>query len=352
MLSTCIMVKFQMLQRFFSSHIAYTRTRIILCLLFAFLTAGCASLPKNYSHTLYEKSVVGADRFVEAGGYNIHYIEAGAGRPVVLIPGAFSTYRVWNLLIPKLSRQFRVIAIDYVGVGDSDKPGDSFDYSVRSQANIIAEVIRKLNLGKVRLAGVSYGSGIALDIAGRYPDLVENVICIEGGAFIMPEQLNHNKSTALLGIPIIGDFFLGALKTGLFDRIAAKGVMGEAWDHLDSSQKEEVLKIITANLKTASRTAWYRIYRSITSPVDFTEELRYSSVPIKYLYGEQSRYRSVGRTNADIIRSIALNAEVISFNDGIHDLELQYPSKIYDVITSPGIYTELASDLLLLHQNN
>ena len=128
------------------------------------------------------------------------------------------------------------------------------------------------------------------------------------------------------------------MKTGLFDRIAAKGVMGEAWDHLDSSQKEEVLKIITANLKTASRTAWYRIYRSITSPVDFTEELRYSSVPIKYLYGEQSRYRSVGRTNADIIRNIAFNAEVISFNDGIHDLELQYPSKIYDVITSPGIY--------------
>ena len=330
----------------------YTLTRIILCLLFAFLTAGCASLPKNNSHALYEKSSVGADRFVEACGYNIHYVEVGSGRPVVLIPGAFSTYRVWNLLIPKLSQQFRVIAIDYVGVGDSDKPGNSFDYSVRSQATIIAEVIRKLNLGKVRLAGVSYGSGIALNIAGRYPDLVENVICIEGGAFIMPEQLNHSKSTALLGIPIIGDFFLGALKTGLFDKIAAKGVMGEAWDRLDSSQKDGVLKIITANLKTASRTAWYQIYRSITSPIDFTEELRNSSVPIKYLFGEQSKYRSVSRTNADIISSIALNAEVISFDDGIHDLELQYPGKIYDVITSPWMYTKLAPDLLLLHQNN
>ncbi len=273
-----------------------------------------------------------------SGLVQIHYVEAGSGRPVVLIPGAFSTYRVWNLLIPKLSRQFRVIAVDYVGVGDSDKPEDVFDYSVKSQADVIAGVIRKLNLGKVRLAGVSYGSGIALDIAGRYPELVENVICIEGGAFIMPEQLNHSKSTALLGIPIIGDFFLGALKTGLFDKIAAKGVMGKAWERLDSSEKERVLKIITANLKTASRTAWYRIYRSITSPVDFTEELRYASIPIKYLYGEQSRYRNVSRTNADIIRSIALNAEVISFDDGIHDLELQYPGKIYDVIARPWTY--------------
>lgn len=332
------MVKFQMLQRFYCSHIPYARTCIVVCMLYAFLAVSCASIPKNNSHTLYEKSSVGADRFVEAGGYNIHYVEAGSGRPVVLIPGAFSTYRVWNLLIPKLSRQFRVIAVDYVGVGDSDKPEDVFDYSVKSQADVIAGVIRTLNLGKVRLAGVSYGSGIALDIAGRYPELVENVICIEGGAFIMPEQLNHSKSTALLGIPIIGDFFLGALKTGLFDKIAAKGVMGKAWERLDSSEKERVLKIITANLKTASRTAWYRIYRSITSPVDFTEELRYASIPIKYLYGEQSRYRNVSRTNADIIRSIALNAEVISFDDGIHDLELQYPGKIYDVIASPWTY--------------
>ncbi len=324
---------------------------LVLLLLSAFSVAGCGSVSRNDAHSLYEKSAVGIDRFAVAGGYNIHYVDVGSGKPVVLIPGAFSTYRVWNLLLPKLSQQFRVIAIDYVGVGDSDKPGSEFDYSVRSQADVIADLIRSLDLGKVRLVGVSYGSGIALNIAGRYPGLVEKVVCIEGGAFIMPETLNHSKSTALLGIPVIGDVFLGALKSGLFDKVAVKGVMGNAWLSLDAKEREEILKIIAMNLKTASRTAWYRIYRSITSPIDFTEELKYSSVPIRYLYGEQSRYRDVSRANADIIRNIALNAEIISVSDGIHDLELQYPGKVFDAITSPWGNAELASDLLIRRNN-
>ncbi|MGO9614586.1 MAG: alpha/beta fold hydrolase [Dissulfurispiraceae bacterium] len=334
-----------MLKRYGRSYISYTRTVIILCLLFAFMAAGCASVPQNNSHAVYEKSSVGVDQFVEVNGYNVHYVEAGLGRPVVLIPGAFSTYRVWNRLIPKLSQRFRVIAINYVGVGDSDKPERGFDCSVKSQADIIAETIRSMNLGKVRLVGVSYGSGIALSIAGRYPWLVESVICIEGGAFILPEQLNHSKAAALLGIPIIGDIFLGVLKTGVFDKVAAKRVMGAAWEKLTSSEQEEVLEIVATNVKTASRIAWYHIYRSITSPLDFTEELRHSSVPIRYLYGEHSIYRELSQLNADIIKRIALNAEVISFDDGIHDLELQYPRKVFDAITTSWGRRELASGL-------
>lgn len=345
------MVKLKMPSMEFRIHKSRIRPCLILMLLIAFLASGCASMQKNDSHSLYEKSSTGTDHFAVAGGYNVHYVEAGSGKPVILIPGAFSTYRVWNRLMPKLSQQFRVIAIDYVGVGDSDKPESGFDYSVKSQADIVAEMIRSLNAGKVRLVGVSYGSGIALNIAARYPELVENVICIEGGAYIMPEQLKHGKSTALLGIPVIGDFFLGALKTGIFDTIAAKGVMDRAWDRLDKYERQEVMKIIATNLKTASRKAWYQIYLSITSPVDFTAELNNSTVPIRYLYGENSRYLEVSRTNAEIIRRAALNSEIISFRDGIHDLELQYPGKVFDAITGPWGNTELASDLLLRRNN-
>jgi len=311
----------------------------------AFFVSGCASMPRNDIHALYEKSKVGTDRFASAGGYNVHYVEAGTGDPVILIPGAFSTYRLWTRLIPDLSHQFRVIAIDYPGVGDSDKPDSGFDYSVNSQADVLADLIRSLDLGKVSLAGVSYGSAIALNVAARYPGLVKNVVCIEGGALILPEQLHHSKSTALLGVPIIGDIFLEILKTGLFNKAAAIEVMGEAWEKLDTIERELVLKIVETNLKTASRTAWYRIYQAITAPTDFTQELIYSSVPIKYLYGEQSRYREVSRTNADIIRSIALNSEIIPFNDGIHDLELQYPGKVLEAIAGPWGNTEFASDM-------
>ncbi|HMK60010.1 MAG TPA: alpha/beta hydrolase [Dissulfurispiraceae bacterium] len=338
------MVKWLMSFSHFKLLITFNHITVALSLFAAITACGCASSQKNAAHLLYEQSTVGVDRFATAGGYNIHYVESGTGRPVVLIPGAFSTYRVWSRLIPALSREFHVIAVDYAGVGDSDKPGSDFDYSVRAQADIIAELINSLNLGKVRLAGVSYGSSIALNIAARYPQLVQNVVCVEGGAFILPEQLNHSKSTALLGIPILGDLVLEIMKSGLFDKVAAKEIMGDAWDKLELADKEMILKLVNTNLQSASRSAWYHIYRAITRQTDFTQELTYSSVPIKYLYGEQSKYLKVSKTNADIIRSIALNAEIISFDDGIHDLELQYPGKVVDAIAGSWDTSQIASD--------
>jgi pimeloyl-ACP methyl ester carboxylesterase len=90
-------------------------------------------------------------------GYKIHYVEAGAGEPVILIPGSWSTYRAWNRIIPLLSDYYRLLALDYVGTGDSDKPKKGFRYTVQEQANLTAKMIEKLELGRVHLIGGSYG---------------------------------------------------------------------------------------------------------------------------------------------------------------------------------------------------
>lgn len=309
---------------------------MVLKLLFLLLPiiacAGCSREVRNDSHLVYQRAQFGEDRFVVVQGYNIHYVEAGYGAPVVLIPGAFSTYRIWNRMIPEFAHDFRIIAIDYIGIGDSDKPVAGFDYSVQAQANVIAEMVRSLNLGKVRLIGVSYGSAIALNIVSKYPELVERVACIEGGAFIVPEYLHYNKLGSLLGFPLIGDIIMSALKSGLFDRMVAQSIMGPAWEQMEVSEREEITDIVASNLRTSSPSAWYGIYRSITSPIDFTEALKNSSVPILYIYGEQSRYREIAKMNVDIIKTFVPNTEIVSFDTGVHDLELQYPYQVANAI--------------------
>jgi pimeloyl-ACP methyl ester carboxylesterase len=72
----------------------------------------------------------GEDRFAEAEGFRIHYVEAGAGQLTLLIPGSYGTYRTWNRLISLLSDHCRILALDYVGAGDSDKPRRGFRYIV------------------------------------------------------------------------------------------------------------------------------------------------------------------------------------------------------------------------------
>ncbi|HMK52662.1 MAG TPA: alpha/beta hydrolase, partial [Thermodesulfobacteriota bacterium] len=142
---------------------------------------------KNDKHEVYSKSQHGTDKFVVAKGYNIHYVEVGEGDPVFLIPGAFSTYRHWNKVIPFLSNHYRLLCIDYLGVGDSDKPQSGFKYTIEEQGDLIADMMEKLQIPKVHIVGVSYGGAIALNIAARYPERVGKIVSIEGNG------INGNK---------------------------------------------------------------------------------------------------------------------------------------------------------------
>ena len=289
---------------------------------------GCAAVVKNDRHLIFSPPRYGEDRFVLVRGYNIHYVEAGQGQPLLLIPGAFTTYRTWNPVLPQLSLQNRVLAVDYIGVGDSDKPERGFHYTVEEQADLMAGMILALQISRVNVVGASYGGAVALNMAARYPGLVEKVVCIEGGAVITPETLHYSKLGAVIDWPILGDITWGFMKSGLFDGITARSVMGAAWEKLTAEERKEVTMIFSANIKTVSRSSWMGIYRAITDRIDFVQTLEYTRVPILYLYGEETRYRAVVDMNVRCFKALNPGITILSFKDGIHELHLQYPQEV------------------------
>jgi pimeloyl-ACP methyl ester carboxylesterase len=310
--------------------------------LLVLLGAGCSTVVKNVHQAVYSKPTYGTDRFVLVRGYNIHYVEGGEGPPVLLIPGAFTTYRTWNRVLPALSLQNRFLAVDYVGVGDSDKPEMGFDYTIEEQADVMAEMVLALGLSRVNVVGASYGGAVALNLAARYPHLVGKVVCIEGGALITPEALNYSTLGDLIEWPILGSVIWGFMKSGLFDGITARSVMGAAWDELSPEERKEITGIFSANIMTASRSSWISIYRTITHRIDFIESVEQTRVPVLYLYGKDSKYRAVAEMNARRFEEHNSNIEVISFRRGIHELHLQYPGDVARMIlrfmgTEPGI---------------
>ncbi len=297
------------------------------------LAAGCNYVVKNDQHLVYSMPTFGADNFVLVHGYNIHYVEAGEGSPILLIPGAFTTYRVWNRMLPDLSRRHRVLAIDYIGVGDSDKPETGFGYSVEEQADVIAKMIVALRLSRVNMIGASYGGAIALNLATRYPDLVNKVMCIEGGALVVPEVLNYSTVGSLLHWPILGDISWGFMKSGLFDLATARSVMADAWHRLGPEGREEITTTLAANMRTAARSSWLSIYRAITRRTDFTDLVRNTRTPVLYLYGEESKYRAMAEMNAAVLSNHVPNIEIVRLRSGIHDLHLQYPGEVARIAT-------------------
>ena len=66
-----------------------------------------------------------AKKFVEVNGYNIAYVDEGAGDPIVFVHGNANSSYMWRNIMPHLAGLGRLIAIDNIGQGDSDKLRDS-----------------------------------------------------------------------------------------------------------------------------------------------------------------------------------------------------------------------------------
>jgi pimeloyl-ACP methyl ester carboxylesterase len=136
----------------------------------------------------------------------------------------------------------------------------------------------------------------------------------------------------LLRFPWVGEVPIGVIRSGLADRLVAKSVMGKAWKDLNEIVKEEVVQIVSQSNRTASRTSWFNISRTLKTSRDFTEEAKTISIPILYLYGGNSDYHEMAKANAIFLKTHLPHVEVVSFEDGIHDLQLQKPEEVADLV--------------------
>jgi len=292
------------------------------------LCSSCAQVAKN-DETLRAPRVpaqFGADKFTTAQKHNAHYVEVGQGPPAILIPGLFGTYRGFSRMLPLLAPHFRLIALDNFGTGDSDTPDDDFTYTVPEQADMVVRLMDELNIRQATLIGVSYGGMISLNIAARYPDRVTSLVCIEG-AVIMPKPSPYNFMEQGLDTPIIGDAIIGFIRSGLLNEVIAKDVMGYAWPTMADEDKSAVKEIISHYTDAATRQTWLSLARALRTSKDFTEEAKVIKAPVLYLYGDKSSFREMVDTNIDYFKTHLPNVNMVSFEDGIHDLELQKPKE-------------------------
>jgi len=308
-----------------------TKTLIIFVFLCLLLDAGCSYMVRNDKHQIYLKPRYGLDKFISVQGYNLHYVEAVEGEPILLIPGAFSTYRHWNRVIPYLSEHYKLLCLDYLGVGDSDKPKSGFGYTIEEQADLIVKMIEALQIQEVHILGVSYGGAIALNLAARYPEKVDMIVSIEGNG-IKHQNVPYKPMKGLLGWPVFGELSVGVIRSGIADKLVAKSVMGKAWEQMSEAEKKEIVEIMAQNNKTASRVSWRLISQTIETSKDFSDQAKTIRSPVLYLYGADSYYHGMAETNAEFLKHYLPNVEIVRFNDGIHDLELQKPKEVADIV--------------------
>jgi 2-hydroxy-6-oxonona-2,4-dienedioate hydrolase len=128
-----------------------------------------------------ERHVAIQAKDVTVFGQKMHYLEAGSGAPVIFLHGTGGEGARWMPQLEELSADFRVIAIDHIGFGQSDKPLTQYHSGVFAQ--FVAGVMKTIGVPKASFVGQSMGAGIVLYMAVHYPSMVDRIVLVNGGGF-------------------------------------------------------------------------------------------------------------------------------------------------------------------------
>lgn len=128
-------------------------------------------------------------QYVEIDGLRQAYAEAGPadGDLVLLLHGQPSWSYLYRTMIPVLADAgYRVIAMDHLGMGRSDKPIDIADYSYLGHTDRLERFIQQLGLSEINLFVQDWGSLIGLRVAGLHPDWFASISVGNGQLPVVP----------------------------------------------------------------------------------------------------------------------------------------------------------------------
>jgi haloalkane dehalogenase len=114
-------------------------------------------------------------RYHAAEGFRQHYIDEGAGRPVILLHGQPTWGYIWRKFVGPLARTHRVIVPDHMGFGKSETPAGR-DYTLRTHTTNLASLIEALDLRDITLVMQDWGGPIGIGYAVRHPERIRGLV--------------------------------------------------------------------------------------------------------------------------------------------------------------------------------
>ncbi|WP_051361816.1 alpha/beta fold hydrolase [Solimonas soli] len=121
--------------------------------------------------------------------FDMHYVEAGAGPPLLLIHGLGGSHLDWEHQIAHFARQYRVIAPDLRGFGASGA-GRRL-YSIRRLARDVTALLAQLGVERFALVGHSMGGAVAQQLALDTEGRVQKLVVANSMPMFRPQTLRH-----------------------------------------------------------------------------------------------------------------------------------------------------------------
>lgn len=115
----------------------------------------------------------------------LSWVEKGSGPPLLLVHGLMTSAYSWRYVITALSKQYRVIAVDLPGAGESDAPPE-LSQDPKAQAELLEAFLAKLGIARAYVVGNSLGGYLTLWWWLSYPERFERLMVIHSPGFPEP----------------------------------------------------------------------------------------------------------------------------------------------------------------------
>ncbi len=110
----------------------------------------------------------------------VYYEEYGQGKPLVVLNGIMMSCASWKEFIEPWSANNRLILVDFLDQGKSDRMDGPFDQAI--QAEVVKTLLDVLEIQKANIVGISYGSEVALRFAVKYGERVDRLMLFNATA--------------------------------------------------------------------------------------------------------------------------------------------------------------------------
>jgi haloalkane dehalogenase len=179
-------------------------------------------------------------QFLDRNGIRYHYLDEGAGEPIVMLHGNPTWSYYYRRLVLALQHEYRTIVPDHIGCGLSDKPDDGcYRYTLASRVADLEALLNHLETDSpltthhspssthpspltrnMTLVLHDWGGVIGMAYALRHPERIKRLIVLNTACFHLPPGKRLPWSLRMFRLPLLGAFLTRGLNT--FCRGAAK----------------------------------------------------------------------------------------------------------------------------------
>ena len=232
--------------------------------------------------------------YVDVDGMRIAYTRSGSGTPLVMLHGAPSDGRIWQWMLPDLSRDHSVVAWDAPGFGQSTDIDD--DWRAPQFADALAAFIAALGFERPHLVGHSFGTMVALSMFQRHPGVPESLVLVggyAGWAGSLPPDEVARRLAMFVGMAELGDAFDPKAYPGLFS------------DLIPADRDAAMAAMMRENIRPATiRAAGY-----VGAETDLRPVLPTINVPTLILHGEADARSPL--TNAEALHAAISTSQLV-----------------------------------------